>query len=189
MIQKDMETLTLPDTVSYSFSIEDIPPSPTQHVEFTITPKLRRSTLRKQRLQSDRNMQSLCSVSEDLRILKACHSRDGTPSRICSTSSLRRDLNNNISLDVRDLSNAVTQRRRADSGLCSKTATEGSLFEITSNWVLITFTKNVHSFRLIFIQLTLFLAGLSCLVIWPKRSSVSWVYWWQKNITNHPRQS
>ena len=128
-----METLTLPDTVSYSFSIEDIPPSPTQHVEFTITPKLRRSTLRKQRLQSDRNMQSLCSVSEDLRILKACHSRDRSPSRICSTSSLRRDLNNNISLDVRDLSNAVTQRRRADSGLCSKTATEGSLFEITSN--------------------------------------------------------
>ena len=133
MIQKDMETLTLPDTVSYSFSIEDIPPSPTQHVEFTITPKLRRSTLRKQRLQSDRNMQSLCSVCEDLSILKACHSRVGTPSRICSTSSLRRDLNNNISLDVRDLSNAVMQRRRADSGLCSKTATEGSMFEITSN--------------------------------------------------------
>lgn len=131
MIQKELDYPAM-ETVCYSFNIEDIPPSPTQHAEFTISPKQRRSTLRKQRVLSDRNMQSLRLVSEDLRQLRACNSqsRDGTPNRQCG--SIPRDLNNNVNIDL-NLELEIAQRRRADSGLCSKTATEGSLYEITSS--------------------------------------------------------
>lgn len=65
-------------TVNYTFNIDDVPTSPTQHVEFTVIPKIQmRRSLRKERLKSDRDGHFLHSVSENIRQIR-CYSRDGS---------------------------------------------------------------------------------------------------------------
>lgn len=104
-------------TVNYSISVDDIPPPPELHAEFTVGRKLLKKprSLRHQRLLSDRDSHALNFVSDSLRRIKCCS----------------RDQNSNI-MTVCDRVK-MSSPKRSSLVARQRGGGEDSLFEITSN--------------------------------------------------------
>ena len=80
---------TVENAVNFSINVSDIPPTPVQHAEFTVTcqPRSRRSS-RQQRLISDKDGHNLQLVSDSLQQLK-CYSRESNSKMMAICDSVK----------------------------------------------------------------------------------------------------